>query len=70
MSKQITIPKDVWEAIKTIRLFCGTHECHNCSILADCGECTLRIKNAENWFSNYAPLDSDTITLKEEEEKC
>lgn len=68
MSKQITIPKDVWEAIKTIRLFCGTHSCHSCPMPRDRDElCILRSRNAESWMKNYVPVDTNTITLKEEE---
>ena len=68
MSKSVVLPKDVWEAIKTIRLFCGARECSQCPILSESEKCTFKDKTAENWFYTYRPVESDTITLKEEEE--
>lgn len=67
MSKSVVLPKDVWEAMKTIRLFCGTHVCASCPMPKERGMCVLH-ENAENWMKHYVPVDSNTITLKEEEE--
>lgn len=67
MSNSVVLPKDVWDAIKTIRLFCGTHSCHSCPMPKGHDELCVLHENPENWMKNYVTVDSATITLREEE---
>ena len=69
MSEFVVLPKDVWEAIGTIKSFCNRRVCRDCPLLERTDvKCTLRQKSPNSWFEDYATTDDDHVVLKKEEE--
>ena len=65
----IKVPKEVWESVTTLRLFCATHDCHCCPVAPHNGPCGVQ-GPPQSWFKDYVPVGlSDVVLEKLEEEK-
>ena len=62
--KQIAMPKEVWEAIQTIRSFCKNRQCEDCPFCTD-KDCIYFKEDPERWLKNFVPIESNIITVEE-----